>query len=210
MKALKKYLLTAGIFFVAFGLPSRSLAAPNQTLHFKFMGLTADAVFDSFDASGCIDTFVFVTGTNGRILMPGGPQVTSSAAVSISQFDFCTSTDLLEAFGFISLPAGAFQIDKKLTSATLNTTVAVTDFISSATFNVDLSISWTGSGGLTVSKNHNLLRQAGLMINETFSGSFRQGTASGSVTGNGTNFSPLATVFADLTDVKQGQLVVVH
>src|SRR5262249_11854988 len=191
-------------------LPSRSLAAPNQTLHFKFMGLTSDAAFVSSDASGCIETFVFVTATNGRFLVPGGPQATSRVSVSISQFDFCTFTDLLEAFGFANLPAGAFQIDKKLTSATLNASLTVTDFLTNANFAVDLSMNWTGSAGLSVSKDQNLIREPGLKINATFSGTTRQGTASGSVTANGTNLSPLPSVFADLRDVKQGQLVVVH
>lgn len=210
MKTLRKYLLPVSLFCVALALPCRSLAITHQTSHFKFTGLTADASFESFDTSGCVFTTAFLTATNGRNLMPGGPQANSAVFVSLSQFDVCSLTDLLEASGFASLPAGGFQIDKKLTSATLNTSVDVFDFVSSTSFTVEISLSWTGTGGLTVSRVHNLLRQAGLRINASSVGTARQATASGSVTGGGTNYSPLPSSFADLNDSKLGELDVSH
>lgn len=210
MKALRMYLLPATLFCAALALPSRSAAAPGQTFHSNFRGLTADADFFSFDSSGCVQTSAFVTATNGRIAMLGRPETSSSVSVSLSQFDVCTFTDLLEAFGSATPPEGAFLINKKLTSATLNTSVEVFDFISSATFTVDISLSWSGSGALSTSKDHVLLRQPGLTVNFKTSSTSRQATASGSMTGNGTNFSPFPSSFADLMDVKQGVLEVFH
>lgn len=210
MKNLRKYLLPAILFCAALALPSSSAAAPGQTFHSKFKGLTADAAFFSSDPSGCVTTSAFVTATNGRTAMLGRPEASSSVSVSLSQFNGCTGMDLLEAFGFATLPEGAFLINKKLTSATLTTSVEVSDFISSTTFTVDISLSWSGSGALSASKDHFLLRQPGLTVNLTAFSTSRQATASGSMAGNGTDFSPFPSAFADLMDVKQGVLEVFH
>jgi hypothetical protein len=213
MKPCRNYLLlAAGLLGLALALPCRSAAAPGQTFHFRFTGLTGSAFFDSLDVTGCVETVADVEAVNGRVKMVGGgPEATSSAFVSIAQFDNCNLTVLLEAFGSADLPIGAFQIDKKLASATLNTSIDVFDFVSGTTFPADVSMNWTGTGEApSVSRDHTMFRAPGFRVNSTFTGTSHLATASGSVTTGGTNFSPSPAVFADLENVKQGELDVLH
>jgi hypothetical protein len=130
--------------------------------------------------------------------------------VLLEQVDNCSFTILLSATGFTDLPPGAFQIKKNLTTATLNTSIDVFDVVSNTTFPVDISVSWTGTGTLTVSRNHNMFTAPGFRENLMFTAASRPATASGSVTALGTNFSPSPAVGADLEDAKEGDLVVVH
>jgi len=208
MKTQRNYFVAAGLLALMLALPCRSAAAPGQTSHFKFKGLTATAIFDS--VAGCVETQAFIQGFSNRIKTVGPPGTTPSAFVSLFQFDNCSLTTLLSASGFTDLPPGAFQIKKNLTTATLNTSIDVFDSVSNTTFPVDISLSWTGTGTLTVSKNHNIFTAPGFRENFMFTGASRPATASGSVTALGTNFSPSPAVFADLEDAKVGDLVVVH
>jgi hypothetical protein len=209
MKTSGNYLLTAAVLFVTLVLPYRSAAAPGQTFHFRFTGLTANAFFDSFQ--GCVETSVSVQAFTNRLKVVGGrPETTPSAFVSVFQFDNCSFTVLLSAFGFADLPAGAFHIKQNLASATLNTSLDVFDSVSSTTFPVDVSVSWTGSGGLTVSRFHSIFRTPGFRENFISTGASRAATASGSVTALGTDFTASPTLSADLELAKQGDLQVFH
>jgi len=152
MKPSRTYLFALSLVGLALALPCRSAAASGQSLHLTFMGLTANASFDTLDSTGCIDTSAFVSATNGTTKMnnvPGSPEASSTASVGISQFNFCTGDDLFEAFASPILAPGAFQINKTLTSATLNTSTDMTDSISGNTFTVQISISWAAIPGAT-------------------------------------------------------------
>lgn len=208
MKTPREYLLTIVVLAVALVLPYRSAAVPGQTSHFKLTGLTANVFFDSFE--GCVETSASVTATSNRIKTVGRPETTPSAFVSLFQFDNCSFTTLLSAFGFADLPPGAFEVKSNLISATLNTSIDVFDSVSNTTFPVDLSLSWTGTGALSVSRSHSIFRAPGFRENFMFTGASRSATVSGSVTALVTNFSPNPAVFADLESVKQGDLQVFH
>jgi hypothetical protein len=207
MKTLRKYLLPASLLCAALAFPCRSAA---MTSHFKFTGLSATASFDSFDVTGCVETSVFLQAFNNRIRTVGRPETTASVFVSMFQADNCTSTILVSASGFAELPAGALQIKRNLNSATLNTSVDVFDFVSSTTFTVDLSMTWTATGAVTVSKFHSIFRAPGFMDNFMFTGESRPAAASGSTTGLGMNFTPNPAVFAELDLVKNGDVTITH
>ena len=210
MKTHRNYLVAAGLLALMLALPCRSAAAPGQTSHFKFKGPTANAFFDSVDVTGCVETQAFVQGVNTRIKTVGPPGTTPSAFVLLEQVDNCSFTILLSATGFTDLPPGAFQIKKNLTTATLNTSIDVFDVVSNSTFPVDISVSWTGTGTVTVSKIRNMFTAPGFRENFMSTGASRAATASGSVTALGTNFSPSPAVPADLEDLKVGDLTVTH
>jgi len=55
-----------------------------------------------------------------------------------------------------------------------------------------------------------MIKMPGFTTNSTFAGSFRQATASGSMTAGATNFSPGPAVIAQLASAKTGELDVVH
>lgn len=205
---MKKRLLVALILalFAATSFLPRSASAGDN---FKFSGNSADAFFSMTDNSGCVVTFVGVFANQGKFQSPPGPGSTSSFAdMFIDQFDFCTETSLLSAFGSISLDNGAFEIDRSLTSATLNATIPVFDFISGTEFNVSVDLVWTGIGELSRGTFHSHFKSPGCIINERFNGSFRSGEASGTVSDGVTNFTPNPSEFANLSSTKSGSLFI--
>jgi hypothetical protein len=185
-------------------------AAPAETFHFSFKGQFAEAFFTSTDPSGCIQTDVFVFAVDGKLKQDGAPAVESSASVAISQFDVCTGTGLLDAFGSATLEPAEFVIDNKLTSATLDTTVTVMDFVSGTTFPVDVAVSWTGTGATFRVKEHSQIKTPGFKLNSRFDGTFRDAAASGTVSDGTTNFTPEPAAFADMGSVKSGEVSIVH
>jgi hypothetical protein len=207
---MKRLFLILALALTALTVTSVSGAAGASTLHFSFKGQFAEAVFDSVDPSGCVETFVFVEGINGTVKEAGKPAVSSTAVITIDQFDFCTGTETLFAVGEATLAAGEFQIDKMLTTATLNATIEVSDFVSGTSFPVDVSVSWTGVGATTTQKDHFQIKGPDFKVNSRFMGTFRDATASGTVSDGTTNFTPESAVFADMGSVKQGEVDIIH
>lgn len=207
---MKRLFLILALALTALTATSVSGAAGASTLHFSFKGQFAEAGFDSLDPSGCVDTFVYVEGVNGTVKETGQPTASSLAVVVIDQFDFCTSTETLFAVGEATLAAGEFQIDKMLTTATLNTTIEVFDEVSGTSFPVDIGVSWTGVGATTTQKDHFQIHGPDFKVNSRFMGTFRDATASGTVSDGTTNFTPESAVFADMGSVKQGEVDIIH
>jgi hypothetical protein len=176
---------------------------------FNLRGPSAFAGFFSPDPSGCVFTDVFVFANDRRLHDPPGPPTTfSEAFVNIFQFDNCTGTELISAFGSAQLADPAFQITPQLTSATLNTTIEVFDFVSGSTFNVDVALTWTGTGGLIRQSQRSHFRAPGFIQHSRFTGSFRDAQASGSVSLGGTNLTPEPSFFAQLASIKEGSVVI--
>ena len=101
-------LLVLLLSLVAFAFTTsapRAHAASGTTFVFRFHGMAAQADFDNVSPDGCIDTFVFVDGSQNTV----NKQTFSSADVFIGKFDLCTNTQLLAASGFTDNPT--FQID---------------------------------------------------------------------------------------------------
>jgi len=186
-------------------------AAGAETLHFSFKGQEAEAVFISTDPSGCVETFVDVFAVDGRTKFgPGQPTAESVAFLFISEFDVCNDVQLVAADGFAILTPDQFQIDKQITAATLNATIEVFDFVSNTTFPVDVSISWVGEGPTTSVKDHFQVKAPGFKVNSRANGTFRDATASGTVSDGTTNFTPEPAVFAELASIKQGEVAIIH
>ena len=141
---------------------------------------------------------------------PGQPAADFFAEVFIDQFDFCTETGLISAFGTTTLSAGEFQIDKKITSATLNTTIEVEDFLSGTSFPVDVNVSWTGTGDPFREKDHSQIKTPTFKLNSHFDGTFRDAEASGTVSDGTTNFTPEPPFIAEMGSVKEGELAIEH
>ena len=182
------------------------VAAKTETFHFSFKGQFAEAIFSTFDETGCIETSVYVAGQEGKVKQAGRPAVDSTVVVNILQFNHCTGEYLLDAFGFETLAPGDFVIDRKINQATLATTVLVGDFVSGASFPVDINVSWMGVGETSTTKDHEKVNEPGFKLNYRFIGTFRLAEASGTVSGMGTNFTPEPAVFAQMGNVSSGEV----
>ncbi|HLA05801.1 MAG TPA: hypothetical protein VJ022_00030 [Anaerolineales bacterium] len=175
----------------------------------KFKGQSADAFFSSIDPSGCIYTGVGVFAGEQVYQNPPGPGSASSwTSLYISQYDYCTDTQLLAADGFASLAPPDFQVSEKLDSAALSATVNVYDYVSDSSFNVLVDLTWRGIGPLSRQKNRSHFHSPGCIINSRFNGTFRPAEASGSVSDGAMNFIPDPSVGAGISSSKSGTVVI--
>ena len=109
--------------------------------------------FSSTD--GCISTSVSLAANDQVIQRPPSPKSPLSfASLVISRDDLCAGTQPFFAFGGAELAEAEFQVARSLDSATLNTTIGVFEFESGSSFNVDVAMTWTGSGNVTREPNH--------------------------------------------------------
>src|SRR5215471_19081245 len=73
--------------------------AATTVLSSQVRGVQAYADFESVDGSGCVVTDVGVTGQNAPMSKNSSIPAGAVAFVTVSEFDQCTQTDLVEAFG---------------------------------------------------------------------------------------------------------------
>jgi hypothetical protein len=198
------------VVLMALALPVRAAGA--ETLHVNFKGQTAQAEFSS--THGCVQTVVYVLASDGRFKTdPGGPEAASGAESYIFQSDVCTQTQLLAAYGFAVLAPSEFQIDQQFTAATLTATIEVFDDVSGTSIPVAVSVRWTGFGDTFSQDDRFHLKVPGLKVNFHLDGTFREATASGSVSDGTTNFTPepaLLTGNTRLGSIKVGEVDIIH
>ena len=202
MKTTIKFLVVLALALAAFSQHTTALAGDN----FKFSGRSANAFFFSTDGV-CVDTFVGVFANKGKFQSPPGPGSASTFAdIFIDQIDYCAGTQFTVAGG-TSLDNGAFQIDRSLTTASLNATIPVFDQFGNV-FDVSVDLVWEGTGDLSRGTSHSHFKSPGCVINQRFSGSFRAAKASGTVSIEATNFTPNPTGDAGLSSTKSGDLFI--
>ena len=149
-------------------------------LRFQIKDRAANASFSSVDPSGCVETFVFVFGSNETVKAgPGRPATGPLAVVQLSQYDFCNNT-LGEFFGFAE--DAAFEVSRKLDQAHLKATVPgfLDETGVEAPAVVDLT--WTGAGELFSETARSRVKFPGSMLTQWFKGTFRPAQVSGTVT----------------------------
>ena len=181
----------------------RAHAASGTTFVFSFHGSSAFAFFDNLSPDGCIDTSVSVDGFQNTV----NNQTTSGADIFIGQFNNCTNTQLLAAFGSTGSPT--FQIDRKLLSASLNTTISVTDFVSNKTFDVSVNLTWTSTSAIRHEISTSHFHTKGFTESAHFNAEFRDANASGTVSDGTTNFTPSPSVFAQTMSAKAVDVTII-
>jgi hypothetical protein len=193
-------LLLSSLLVFVFSTATPVLAASGTSAHFTFHGLTAFAEFDTNSPDGCVETFVYVDGTQGH--------KSTEADVFVGQFDNCTQTLLLSAFGSASNPH--FQVDKKLGSASLSATIPVTDEVSGTTLNVSVSVTWTALDALMQENGTFHFHSKGFIDNSHFNAAFRDANASGTVSNGTTNYTPASADYAQIASMKTGDVSITH
>jgi hypothetical protein len=180
-----------------------------ETIQFSLKHDYATAFFES--RSACINSFVAIAADNGREKETDSPNtMISRAAWLIQQYDLCNSVDPFFALGSDLLPEGAFQIDKKLNTATLNTTIEVFDFESGNSFPVDFSVNWTATGASIEQNDHFQIIEPDFVLIQRVMGTFRIANASGSVSLGSTNLTPHPAVRSTVGSSNQGSVTVIH
>jgi hypothetical protein len=198
------------VVLMALALPARADGA--ETLHVKFQGQTAQAEFSS--TQGCVQTVVYVLATDGRFKTdPGGPEAASGAESYIFQSDTCAQTQLRAAYGFAVLAPDEFQTDQRFTAASLAATIQVADVVSGTSFPVAVSVRWAGFGDTFSQDDRFHLKEPGLKVNFHLDGTFREASASGTVSDGTTNLTPepaLLTGNTRLGSIKVGEVDIIR
>ena len=199
MKTTIKFFAILALALGTFG--QHSIASAATIFNFKEQG--ADAFFVS--VNGCVRTDVYILAGNGRSQNPPGPGSDStSALIQIFQNDTCNQELLLAAHGFAWLDESAFQISREMDSAALNVTMNVLDSVSGSSFDVDVDLTWTATGPL-VRRNDSFHSHApGCNQNSHQNVTGRSAEASGSVSNDGTNFTPVSSGDATTFEIKGG------
>src|SRR5262249_8227582 len=205
----KKFLPSLLLALTSVGLP----ALANAGDVFLLKQRAAFARFSTVE--GSIETIAFLVAAQERFQNP--PNVKSSgpfALVEILKFDNstpCESTLLMDAFGSVSLANQDFQIDRKLTSATLGPiTIPVEDTVSGSSFNLEVAMSWTGFGETARNKDRSQFLMSGFSFKTRFDGVSREASASGTISDGTTDYATLPLDFADIESLKIGEVDVTH
>lgn len=181
-------LLSTLLFIVAItSLPTTTSAAELS----KLKGSSADYYFNGFDGCVYTDVFVLVNGVQTHN-PPAAPTVETRVWVGINQLDFCAGEFgelTMTGWGDASLQNGEFQATSKLSSASLDTTVDFFDTVSSTSFPIDVSLSWTGTGDLQRSQLHLRDRFGLSLFILRSSGTSRSATVTGTVSDDVTTFN---------------------
>lgn len=193
---------------VAAAAPADAGAA--QVTHLSVRQEAASAFFTSIDASGCVTTNVGLVAADAVVKQAGAPTTGPQASIGILEFDGCTGTTLLSAFAVAPLARGEFQIDRRLSTASLHATVTATDIDTGTSFPVGLTISWIGVGDVFPTSSRDVFKSPGFTLKTSFSGTSRSAVATGSVSDGTTDLTPEPALFAQLDAVRFGEMTIVH
>jgi hypothetical protein len=179
----------------------------------KLQGQGASAHFFSGDSSGCIATDVFVQfGQFATSSPPKEPGEVWVATMFISQFDYCTGTQLLLAFpqGDIPLPTQAAQISRKLDSAFLSATVELLDVVSGQNISPQVELMWTATNDPpNRTHSHFHFHGSGSVANFRSKSISRTAQVNGSVLLNSINITPQPTM-GTLESARSGEVFIFH
>ena len=209
--ALVVCLSVALVLFAGGVLSPRTAHAATQVSVFHMQGQTALAFFDSFDTTGCIETSVFVGGSESLQLsfttpQGGAPQQMPNMFVEISQFDNCTGFLLVNVFA--TSPVFDFHLAGDLSSATLTASLATVNEVTNTPLNLDVTMTWAGTGSTTRQATPSHFSAPGLLVNGIVVGFNRDATATGTITDGTTNFTPTPSTSALVSNVTSGEITV--
>ena len=203
MRLKFRLLLIFTLVLMIFGQHQTALAV-NM---FKFKGQVANASFSSVD--GCIQTIVGLFAVEAAVQdHPDRRGPYSSVNIFMSQYDLCTSTQVLVAQGVADLAEEAFQIDPKLEWARLITTVTLRDRQTANTFDITIDLAWTGIAPVTRQHNNIHFGDEECKVHSRFVGRFRESEAIGTVTNGITNFARESSMDALLISSNSSEMVI--
>lgn len=120
-------------------------------------------------------------------------------------YDYCGETEYYGS-GLTDLTSGQLIIDKKLGTATLQTTVPFSDS-NGSTIDANINLTWTATSGPTSSNSSNTTTYPdGTKLTYKSSGTSRQAIASGTVFAGTYNFTPAPSSYGEISSAKSGCL----
>ncbi len=173
-----------------------------------FKNHSAFADFGSVSSNGCIFTDASLQPFES--LTRPGNTTSQSVFVFISKFDACNQVQLEAASNIdpntgVENFTGNIQFGTGLSTATVNGTASMFDFISNTTFTTTINVTWQGFGPTTTSIDNMHVRAPSFIFNSHFHGTSRAAEALGTLTDKtGTNLATPPTLNADLANASSG------
>lgn len=181
MKFMITLLAVVGVLLATFG-PQASASAGVDLR--KIM--RADAFFHTMDASGCINTLV----SSGISRLGKGTEY--SYGIWIYQEDVCWGRVLIDAHGGKTLTNSEVQFTGNMDSATLTTTVHLTEYDNeNQGFDVSVNMMWIGTGEISEFHEHqNYWLSPSCHVKYHLKWAVRSASASGTISDGITSFTP--------------------
>jgi hypothetical protein len=157
-------------------------------------------------SSGTLETQVFVSGFAQVVKSTSGIPNISEAFASYFQFNTCID-GFVSAFRIIDNPD---YTQTGTLSASLNVSFQLFDESTGAFLGfLDVALDFTGVGPATRTNSHSITHSGNLVFKSRSNGDFRAAALSGTIAFEGNELIDSAS-FAQLSDVKQGEMVVEH
>jgi hypothetical protein len=200
------------LLFAATWAASPVVTAATTIENFHLKGNTVTAIFEAFDPQDpCLLNFVSVFASDQiDKVSPGGKKSTANVGtiLTILQRDVCTDTPLFEG---VSLPAShSFQVAGDLRSATLSAEVPVLNTVTSlvTTFQANLTFQATTASEFLHAKETFSDPELGIKLMSQSVSWIAQATATGTVVGDGQNFTPEPSDSATIQKQNDGTLLI--
>jgi hypothetical protein len=206
---MKRSILASAVLYLCSTLSVQVASGATRSVYHE-NGLVEDAFFSSVDNSGCVETAVwFSTENASKTQSPPGPgDVWKGAIISISKFDYCSNTQLMNASGGVSSPDLDIQVESTLRSATVQLVIPVDDSISQTSFNVAVNLSFTATAATEHLNDITHTSTPGFNVSERLGGTYRPAVAVGVISDGITNFAPTASTWGRLFRVRIGSVYI--
>jgi hypothetical protein len=190
--------------------PQEDPAFAQQTTKFQSSGKGANAQF--YTEQGCFSFEVSVSSgqMTSKEKSGGSTAPTSQATANVLavQYNFCTGDFVYYIEGSTSTGV-ALTVNNLLTTASLQATIPAYDYANlSEVPDVVVDLSWTSTGPVFSTRQQFRTTGPGFAVLFQSSGKSRDATALGSVLAGGVNNTPESSIFAQIGDFRQNDLIV--
>lgn len=212
MNKHRSILIILFLAMLALVVPASTQAAGRapSKFQYKYKGLGTFTEVTGYDPSDpCIEVSTYMLVSKDSPLV-GGTGPYASVYMELSATNTCTSTPLVSASGDIALPANAFVVANRLESATLHLSGEIYDYLSGGSVPVSMNLVWTATYPVVQNKYTFHNHTGSCTSVNTFQGSSRDASVSGSLTAAGVEFvaNPRIVDLGYISNVKSGDLYV--
>jgi hypothetical protein len=165
---------------------------------------SADATFESYDPTGCVNTEVAVFVRGAKVNGDDSSSDKAKVHLVITVLDECEDVALLKAEGKAQLKDGEFRFNPLLRWATLNTTISMSVYKSKEKFDTTVALAWS-SVELSISADvRTVPGEVGSFERTTdpVRRTVRLAEASGTISNGTDNFTPEPSIDASISRVR--------
>jgi hypothetical protein len=167
---------------------------------------SADAAFESYDPTGCVNTEVAVFVRGAKADSSGSASEQAKVHLAVTVLNECEDIALLKAEGKAKLKDGEFRVSPDLKSAALNATITMSVFGSKdkEKFDATVALTWTSVEGAisadvsTVPEELGRFEKTSAPVRRTL----RLAEASGTISNGTDNFTPETSTDASISLVR--------